>query len=111
VITIKKVGNDLYCTIIMNGVPPSEMPSCAIGKDAANPGKLDNHIDKGKLVNVSIHAIEETKSIISEWFYVEEEKRVKSTRTIREDGLMDFRVEATKKDGTSQYYTAVYKRA
>ena len=57
------------------------------------PGKLDNHTDKGKLVYVSLYAIEETKFIISE------------------DGLMDFRVDATKKDGTFQYYRAVYKRA
>jgi hypothetical protein len=111
IITIKKIKADLYFSFVMHGIPPSEMPSCIIGKDAAHPGKLDNHTDKGKLVYVSLYAIEETKSIISEWFFVEEGKRVKSTRTLREDGLMDFRVDATKKDGTSQYYTAVYKRA
>jgi len=111
VITVNKVNHDLYFTLEMSGIPSGGTPSCAIGKDAAHPGKLDNHTDKGKIVNVSIYAIEETKSIISEWFFVEEKKIVVISRTIREDGLMNFRAEATKKDGTSQYYTAVYKRA
>ena len=111
-ITINKVNTETYTVaIVMTGVPPGEIPTCAIGNDSSNPGKLDNHIDKGKHVRVSIYAIEETKSIKVEYFYVAEEKRLDILRTVREDGHMDFRVDATKKDGSSHYYTAVYKRA
>jgi len=112
VIKITKVNSEAYTfSIVMTGVPPGEIPTCAIGNDSATPGKLDNHIDKGKHVRVLIYAIEETKSIKVEYFYVAEEKRLDILRTVREDGHMDFRAESTKKDGTSQYYTAVYKRA
>ena len=112
-ITINKVNTETYTVaIVMTGVPPGEIPTCAIGNDSANPGTIKNYIDaKGKHVNISIYAIEETKSIKIELFYVEEEKSVVMTRIFREDGLMSLRADATKKDGTTQYYTAVYKRA
>jgi len=112
VITINKVNSEAYTiSLVMTGAPPGEIPTCAIGNDSSNPGKLDNHVDKGKRVNISIYAIEETKSIKIDYFYVAEEKRLDILRTVREDGHMDFRVDATKKDGSSHYYTAVYKRA
>mmetsp|Transcript_28940 Transcript_28940/g.39755 ORF Transcript_28940/g.39755 Transcript_28940/m.39755 type:complete len:221 (+) Transcript_28940:62-724(+) len=113
VFTINKVNDDLYTfALVMTGIPPGEIHTCTIGKDSANPGKLDNQVDsKGKVVNISIYAIEETKSIQIELFYVVEEKRVITIRTIREDGLMNMRGDMIKKDGTSQYYTAVYKKA
>ena len=111
VITVNKVNNELYFAIIMTGIPPGEIPTCVIGKDSAHPGKLESYDDKGKHFRVSIHAIEETKSIKIDFLYVEEERRLLTTRNIREDGFMSVRVDASKKDGSSQYYTAVYKRA
>jgi len=109
-ITIKKVNNDTYTfAVVMTGVPPGELETCAIGKDSDNPTKID-FIDKGKAVNIIVYAIEETKSINVEVFYIVEKKRIVFTRTIRPDGLLMMRGEAIKKDGSSKYFTIVYKR-
>jgi hypothetical protein len=93
----------------MTGVPPGDIKTCNIGKDSENPNKIEVN-DKGKAINISIFAIEETKSIKFDALYVAEEKRVVFIRTIQPDGFMFMRGEATKKDGSSQYFTVLYKR-